>query len=550
MKTFYKIVFVVISTAQLILSQSELDKDFDILKYTLEVNFYNNYAEPFPHSFIGKLLVEFKALENLNQIRLNASSFSIMINNIEGDDIYYSHSNDTLFINFKKTIKKNSITKIKVDYTHNNIVDGAFFVSDGMLFTNNAPQGARKWIPCFDHPSDKALFELKVKTPSDVLLGSNGLLADSVKNADTIYYNWKTEYPLSTYLIVISSKKNYQLNEIYWKSLSGKNIPVRFYWNEGENTSALTHIKNITPDMMKYFSELLCDYPFEKNGYATLNELFIFGGMENQTLISLCPNCWDENLIAHEFSHQWFGNLITLKTWSDVWLNEGFATFAEGIWIEHKYGEKAYKDYMKIQAERFFQANNKFPIFNREWRNKIPDTNTLYNGAIIYAKAAAVLDMLRYILGDSVFFAALKSYTNDKSLQYGNISTEEFISKFITYIGKDIGWFFNQWLSGIYYPIYKNYYSITQESSEYFVDLVFTQENKENIYYKMPFEIQILFEDGTLVKEVVFNTMNNQNFQFIYEKKPLKIYFDPDDKVLLKELYVEELENVIIDDQQ
>lgn len=548
MKTLIKVFLIVFTSAQLIIPQSELEKDFDILKYTLEVDFYNNYTEPFPHSFNGMLEIEFKALDDLNQIKLNAASFSLMINKIEGKDFSYKHSADTLFINFSKTVKKNSSEKIKIYYTHNDVVDGAFFVKDGMLFTNNAPQGARRWLPCFDHPSDKALFELKAKTPADVLLGSNGLLVDSVKNENTIHYNWKTEYPLSTYLIVISSKKNYQMDEIKWKSLNGKNIPVRFYWNESENQSAINHIKDITPAMMKYFSELLCDYPFEKNGYATLNELFIFGGMENQTLISLCPNCWNEDLIAHEFSHQWFGNMITLKTWSDVWLNEGFATFAEGLWIEHRFGKKAYNEYIKIQAERFFQAENKFPIFNREWRNKIPDINILYNGEIIYAKAAAVLQMLRYTLGDSIFFAALKSYTNDKSLQYGNISTEEFIAKFMNYTGRDIGWFFNQWLAGTHYPIYKNYYSITQESSDYFVDLVFTQENKENIYYKMPFEVQILFDDGTSIKEVVFNEMNNQNFQFIYQKKPIKIYFDPEEKILLKEMFVEELENVIIDE--
>lgn len=548
MKTFSKIFFVFLIITSLTYSQSESEKDFDILKYTLELDLYNNYLPPYPHSFDGLLDIEFKALGDIKQIKLNASSFSMMIKDVSGNNLSFEHRSDTLFINFNEPIKRNSVEKFTIKYFHNDIVDGAFFVKDGMLFTNNAPQGARKWFPCFDHPSDKALFALKAKTPSDVLLGSNGLLVDSVKAADTVFYSWKTEYPLSTYLITISSKRNYKISEIFWTNLNGESIPVRFYWNEGENQSALNHIISITPEMMKFFSELLCDYPFEKNGYATLNELFIFGGMENQTLISLCANCWDEELIAHEFSHQWFGNLITLKTWADVWLNEGFATFAEGLWIEHRFGKEAYNEYMKIQAERFFQSENKFPIFNREWRNRIPDIRTLYNGEIIYAKAASVLHMLRYTLGDSIFFTALKSYTNDKSLQYGNISTEEFIAKIISYTGKDVGWFFNQWLAGTYFPVYKNYYSITEESSEYFVDIVFTQENKEGIYYKMPFEVKILFEDGSSTTEIVFNEMNNQNFQFIYLKKPIKIYFDPDEKILLKEMYVEELEKVIIDE--
>lgn len=548
MKKFYKAIFLFLFSVSFTFSQSELEKDFDILKYNLELDLFNNYQQPYPHSFDGKLEIEFKALDEVAQLKLNASSFSMMINNVSGEDISFQHKSDTLYVKFNKPIKKNSIRRITIKYHHNDVIDGAFFVKDGMLFTNNAPQGARKWFPCFDHPSDKALFELKAKTPADVLLGSNGLLVDSTKIADTIFYNWKTVYPLSTYLVVISSKKNYQLDEIEWNSLTGRKIPVRFYWNEGENQSALNLIKSITPQMMDYFSELLCDYPFEKNGYATLNELFIFGGMENQTLISLCKDCWNEELVAHEFAHQWFGNLITLKTWSDVWLNEGFATFAEGLWIEHRFGEDAYKQFMAVQAERFFQAEDKFPIFNTDWRDKVPDINKLYNGPIIYAKASAVLHMLRYVLGDSVFFNALKSYTNDPELQFGNISTEEFISKIINYTGKDLGWYFNQWLAGTYYPVYKNFYSITQTDSEFIVDLVFTQENKENIYYQMPFQIKILFDDGTTVEEILFNEMNNQNFQFIYNKKPVKIYFDSENNILLKEMYVEELETILFDD--
>lgn len=548
MKKFYKAIFLFLFSVSFTFSQSELEKDFDILKYNLELDLFNNYQQPYPHSFDGKIEIEFKALDEVAQLKLNASSFSMMINNVSGEDISFLHKSDTLYVKFNKPIKKNSIRRITIKYHHNDVVDGAFFVKDGMLFTNNAPQGARKWFPCFDHPSDKALFELKAKTPAYVLLGSNGLLVDSTKIADTIFYNWKTVYPLSTYLVVISSKKNYQLDEIEWKSLTGRKIPVRFYWNEGENQSALNLIKSITPQMMDYFSELLCDYPFEKNGYATLNELFIFGGMENQTLISLCKDCWNEELVAHEFAHQWFGNLITLKTWSDVWLNEGFATFAEGLWIEHRFGVDAYKQFMAVQAERFFQAEDKFPIFNTDWRDKVPDMNKLYNGPIIYAKASAVLHMLRYVLGDSVFFNALKSYTNDPELQFGNISTEEFISKIINYTGKDLGWYFNQWLAGTYYPVYKNYFSITQTDSEFIVDLVFTQENKENIYYQMPFQIKILFDDGTTVEEILFNEMNNQNFQFIYNKKPVKIYFDPENNILLKEMYVEELETILFDD--
>ena len=86
---------------------------------------------------------------------------------------------------------------------------------------------------------------------------------------------------------------------------------------------------------MTTYSELFGEHPFEKNGFATLNNQFVWGGMENQTLTSLCPNCWDEGLISHEFAHQWFGDMITCATWADIWLNEGFATYTEALWLEH-----------------------------------------------------------------------------------------------------------------------------------------------------------------------------------------------------------------------
>jgi aminopeptidase N len=145
-----------------------------------------------------------------------------------------------------------------------------------MVFTNNAPEGARNWFPCYDHPSDKATFELIAKTPANVLLGSNGSLVDSIIIADTIYYHWKSRDPVATYLVVISAKVNYNLDIVEWMNPeTNEIIPTRFYWQDGENINNLNYIKSINNKMMDFFSDLFGTYPFEKNGYATLmNILF------------------------------------------------------------------------------------------------------------------------------------------------------------------------------------------------------------------------------------------------------------------------------------
>lgn len=545
------LLFIWIIITQVIHPQSSIFKDYDVLNYKLNLDLYNCYSTPYPHSFRAEEEVTIRALNQIDKIYLNASNFSLIIDDVTVDADSFSHSNDTLTIFLNKEYKKNELINIKIDYTHKDVVDGAFFVRDGFLFTNNAPEGARNWYPCFDHPSDKATFEITAKTPANVLLGSNGSLKDSILIGDTIYYNWKSKDPVATYLTTISSKKDYQLDIINWQNKEGESIPVRFYWNKGESYQAISHIKKITPEMMSYFSEMFSDYPFEKNGYATLNELFVYGGMENQTLASLCPDCWDEGLIAHEFSHTWFGNLITPLTWADVWLNEGFATFVEGLWFEQKYGKQVYEEYIRIQAERFFIAEEKFPIFNTQWRDKIPDTQTLYNGEIIYAKASVVIHMLRNVLGDSIFFSALKNYTNDTDLQYGSITTEKFIAKMMNYTGMDLGWFFNQWLLTSGYPEYNIFYTYTlTEESKWLVDLIISQHNKENYYYSSPLEVTFRFPDGSLKSEQIFNSENNQQFQFQYEQKPVELFIDPKNKFPLKKIQIEELEEEILETEQ
>ncbi|MBK7380205.1 MAG: hypothetical protein IPJ03_14645 [Ignavibacteriales bacterium] len=150
---------------------------------------------------------------------------------------------------------------------------------------------------------------------------------------------------IATYLFVISGKVNYNLDLVYWHKLSNPNdsIPLRFYWNQGENHSSVLQMEQVTLEMTDHYSTLFGEHPFEKNGFATLNSSFPWGGMENQTLTSLCPGCWSEGLISHEYAHQWFGDMITCATWANIWLNEGFATYSEALWIEHTSGYSSYK---------------------------------------------------------------------------------------------------------------------------------------------------------------------------------------------------------------
>lgn len=531
----YKLLLLILLYTNSFFAQSA-EKGFDILHYKLNLDLYNCFISPFPHSFNGFAEIKIKADTELNNIVLDASSYSIKIDSTCVNIQSFNHSGDELNLTFRKSINANDSIRFTLYYTHKYVRDGAFFSDNGMVFTNNAPEGARNWFPCYDHPSDKATFELIAKTPANVLLGSNGSLIDSTMIADTIYYHWKSRDPVATYLVVISAKVDYNLDIVEWVNPeTNEIIPTRFYWQDGENIDNLNYIKSINNPMMDFFSDLFSPYPFEKNGYATLNEHFVYGGMENQTLTSIGFDSWREILIVHEFTHAWFGNMITHKNWSDVWLNESFANYCEALWVEHTKGKEEYKKYIKIEAERYFRENPGFPVYNSWWNDETPPSNILYNGAIIYSKGACVLSMFRNVVGDSLFFAVLKSYTNDERFRFGNADTDDFISVVNKITGKDYTKFFYQWIKSPDHPFYQNYYVISEYDDEWSIDLTINQVHEHETIYEMPVAIKIIFEDGTSIVRRVVNNQRAENYLFTHRKAISEIIFDPCDEIVLKE---------------
>jgi aminopeptidase N len=290
--------------------------------------------------------------------------------------------------------------------------------------------------------------------------------------------------------------------------------------------------------MTTFFSEEFGDHPFEKNGFATLNSEFIWGGMENQTLTSLCPNCWGESLIAHEYAHQWFGDMITSATWADIFLNEGFATWTEAYWIENQYGYEDYMNELAWNAEYYKVNNPGWAISVPSWAVTTPDLNTLFNYAVTYMKGSCVLHMLRYTLGDSVFFPALKAYATDTTdFMYKSATIEDFKSKMESESGQELDWFFDQWIYMPDHPVYKNEYSVSQSNpGNWFVNFQANQEVQSFLpYFQMPLEILVNFNDGTDTLVKVFNSFNGQNYTFAFTKKPDQVTFDPNNNILLKD---------------
>jgi aminopeptidase N len=449
--------------------------------------------------------------------------------------VSFSHAGDILTITLNRIYIPGEIAEVKIYYRHQNVEDGALYATGGFLFTDCEPEGARKWFPCWDKPSDKALLDLTAKVPATVKFASNGKLMDSVFTADTLTYHWESIHNIATYLVVMTSKVNYNLDIVYWHKLSNPNdsVPMRFYFNPGEN---ITAVKAVIKPMTDWFSQHFCEHPFQKNGFAALNSQFAWGGMENQTLTSICPNCWQEWLIAHEYAHQWFGDMITCDTWADIWLNEGFATWSENFWWEKSGGYAAYKTQINSDASSYLNGNPGWAISDPSWATTTPGLNVLFNYSITYAKGACVLHMLRYTLGDALFFAAMQAYANDPNLRFHSARITDFKDKVNAVTGTDYSWFFNQWIYAPNHPVYANQYCFEQlGSGSWDVRFAIHQTQVNAPFFRMPAILKVHFLDNTDSLITVSNTSNHQEFMWTFTKQPTSLAFDPGNEIVLKQ---------------
>lgn len=523
---------------------ADIIHSYDVINYKLDLDLYNCFISPYPKSFKGNVIITFQADSILNSITLDANSTSLVIDSVGIAGVTFTHSNNILNISLNRSYNIGETADVKIYYRHNNVSDNAFYVSSGFVFTDCEPEGARKWFPCWDKPSDKAKLDLKVKVPATVKLGSNGRLADSIKTADTIYYNWISNDPVATYLMVMSGKVNYNLDIVYWHKLSNPadSVPMRFYWNQGENTTSLNSMKSKLLQMTTYYSQLFCEHPFEKNGFATLNSQFSWGGMENQTLTSLCPNCWQEDLVAHEFAHQWFGDMITCATWADIWLNEGFATYIEALWRGNTSGYSAYKSEINSNANYYLNSNPGWAISVPSWAVTTPSVNTLFNYAITYMKASCIHHLLRYVMGDSLYFQGMRNYANDPALKYKSAVISDFKEHMNAVYGEDLTWFFEEWIYQPNHPIYaNNYWFDNWGSGLWQVGFVAKQTQTNTTFHKMPLEIRISFSTGSDTLIRVMNDSNNQIFSWTFNRQPLTVAFDPNNNIVLKQATISQI---------
>ncbi|HEX2906224.1 MAG TPA: M1 family metallopeptidase [Phototrophicaceae bacterium] len=414
---------------------------YDVQHYTLALAWDDQTNE-----LSGTVTIEVTATQNLSTFNLDFLGFNISAITVDDTPAEFSRNGRELTITPATELTKDQVFAVAVTYSgipgkgvphYYDVFAHGWTRYDKGVYVASEPDGSAYWYPVNDHPLDKALYTFEITVPAPYVVAANGLLQDTQENGDTITYTWETLHPVASYLVTVN------VAEFIVEEAEGPDeLPIRNYYPASVFQQGVLTFHN-TAKMIEFFSDTFGPYPFEAYGVVVADQNLGFA-LETQTLTLFGRNAArggasSENVIAHELSHQWFGNSVSLAEWSDIWLNEGFATYAAALWLEHTDGADALDQYMReIYA----------PLATPLVRNQFvppgnPPVNDLFNYGV-YIRGAWVLHALRLHVGDEVFFELLRTYY--ARFKYGNVTTADFMALAEKLSGEDLGKFFDAWL--------------------------------------------------------------------------------------------------------
>ncbi len=523
-------------------------RSFDLLHTKLEVSF--DWEKQYMQGKADLILKPYFYPQS--SLILDAKGMDIHRVMIKNDTVYqklsYQYDGSLLTLNFNQTYERKDTIEIRINYTAkpNELeINGSDAIAEdkGLYFINpnnkevNKPQqiwtqgeteSNSAWFPTIDAPNERCTQEMLITVQSRFKTLSNGELMYAIDNGNgTRTDYWKMDKPHAPYLFMMSIGE-FAVVEDEWE-----NVPLTYLVDPEYEQYAIDIFGN-TPEMMSYFSELLgYKYPWKKYAQVVVHD-YVSGAMENtsasvfmedlhKTKRELKDENWDL-IIAHELFHQWFGDLVTTESWSNLTLNEGFADYSEYLWNEYKYGkEEADYNFLYTKEDYLLEADEERKYLIRYFYEDKDDMFDSHS----YAKGALVLHMLRNYLGDDAFFSSLKYYLNKHAFSAVEISDLRLAFEHIT--GEDLNWFFEQWYLSAGHPILDISHEYKSDTLYLSVDQI---QNLDSVpLFQMPVFIDVWVANQKNTFPIVVSK-EKELYKIPMEQVPQLVLFDAEKQLL------------------
>jgi aminopeptidase N len=419
---------------------------YDVAHYTLDLHY-----DPAVDVLAGTATIQAQATEPLDEFHLDLDGLEVESVAVDRTEARFDRQDTELVVTPAEPVADDARFTTTVDYSGvpSPDVEGSLRLEIGWIATDDGsfvlsePDGARTWFPANDHPSDKASYSFRVTVPDPFVAVANGLMTDKQSGAGETTYVWEAADPMATYLVEVAVG-----NFVIEDGGTAATVPIRNVYAEDIADEA-AQVAALTPDMMALFSEQFGPYPFDTYGVLVIDHP-IGVAIETQTLSlfgsdSIGGGGFEaiggaDVIFAHELAHQWFGNAVSPARWQDIWLNEGFATYAQWLWEEHSAGVPVARS-----ARSAYEAMRAFagpPPGD-------PGVGGLFSGSV-YQRGALTLQALRVEVGDDAFFGILRTYYerfNGKS-----VTTDDFVAVAEDVSGLDLDALFQAWLYELALP--------------------------------------------------------------------------------------------------
>jgi aminopeptidase N len=516
--------------------QSERSRSYDALHYRIKIKLDIDRK-----SFDGETTVTLSSLrDGLDVCVLDAEEFSVTsVVSDYGAPLKFEQSDKELKVFLPRPCTFGEIASFTCFYSGHDPKQGLKFAGETpdnpqLVFSDSFPDNVHHWFPCFDYPNDKVTNELIVSVKSGFKVAANGRM-DSVvedKAAGDVTYHWSQELPHSTYLIFFAAAPYVVVRDSY------KTLPVN-YWVYPQDVSKVKATYGKTPGMIEFFNRIYgYDYPWQKYDQVSVPS---GGGAESTSATAMTqrimvdergePDFSAIGIVSHELAHQWWGDLITLRSWAHTWLNESFGTYSDYLYYRFDKGDD----------EGAVNLLGKLNAYLREAKTRYirPIVSDRYDkpgdmfDAHTYPKGARVLHMLRSLLGDEAFFKTLSHFLHRYA--FDAVDTTDFIRSVKTVTGQNLDWFFDQWLFKPGHPVFEVKSEWDAAAKVVKLKVAQVQDFSKGVpVFRVPASIKLVAPGKTDIRKIWIKE-REETFEFPFEAKPLLVRFD-EDNVLIKEI--------------